>query len=171
MVIASFSQDVLEAMEQEPSLQVEKVTSTVENNVTLYHTVTHEPRKMAPYVAMQALKKRFPANYEDAPEFSGKPVFSTTPSGTYIMRRTHPCLLNPEHPENARYSKWGFAVCHTKFVSPFHAQRHMERKHRVEWETIKHAREEERIERERAIQEAMVAALQRPGPGRPSKKR
>lgn len=160
MVMAAFPQDVLEMMEQERGdIGVDQVSTAQVPDVILYHTIDHTSRPMFRHQANEALKKRFPRIYPDAPHMAGQPVFSRTPTGEVVQGKRFPCALNPKNPENASFSDWGFPQCLSEFVSPYHAQRHLEKKHRSEWETIKTVRDDLRRDEDRALQREMLAAV------------
>ena len=160
MVMAAFPQDVLEMMESESAeLSPEQVSTVQKPDIILYHTIDHTARPMFRHQAIEALKKRFPAVYPEAPEMAGRKVFSERPLGVPAQRAQHPCLLNPEHAEYAQYSTWGFSACHSTFISPYHVQRHMEKKHKSEWATIKTSQDDQRREEDRAIQREMLRLM------------
>lgn len=92
--------------------------------------------------------------------------------GPRLVRQALRCYLHAEHPNRARYDALGLRdrVC-TKSNIPteFQLRMHMQRRHRVEWETIELAEQRERDEEARELQRQMVMALSRRGPGRPPK--
>jgi hypothetical protein len=128
--------------------------------VTLYHRATHEARLVPSTLAGPALKKRFPAQYPDAPHMAGQPVFSTKQEGEPPALGGYVCALNPNHPDYHQYSDWGFPTCPAEHLaSPFHAQRHLEKKHATEWQTIKAAREAKQQQQDREQQALLYQAL------------
>ena len=74
------------------------------------------------------------------------------------------CLLHPDDPERSLYDSWGFAVCpKSNLTSQYQVTRHVQVRHRMEWQTIQDERaridrEEERKEREeeRAFQRSLI---------------
>lgn len=78
------------------------------------------------------------------------------PDGSYIFtirrpsivprRGIYKCLLHKEDPNRAHYDELGLAVC-TKdnLGSPYQVERHMKKKHKMEWAAI----EKERIDKEK----------------------
>jgi hypothetical protein len=55
------------------------------------------------------------------------------------------CLLHPDDPERSLYDSWGFALCpKANLTSQYQVTRHVQVRHRMEWQTIQDDREEER---------------------------
>ena len=74
------------------------------------------------------------------------------------------CLLHPDDPERSLYDSWGFAICpKANLTSQYQVTRHVQVRHRMEWQTIQDERarierEEERSDREeeRQFQRSLI---------------
>lgn len=155
--------DALAELEQQVNLKPTGVQMSKNSTpVTIYHTVTHEPRTMPYLYAQAALLKRFRA--KDGPGLAGKRVFSSTQLGEYV-RGNVKCLLHPYRPERAEYDKMGMPTCLSAHLpSEYEAERHMENKHHSAWERIEKMKErkeeEEEKKRQAEIQLNQVKILQ-----------
>lgn len=76
----------------------------------------------------------------------GSTVFTTVKPKTSPKRGTFKCLLHPDNPNRKHYDELGLPVCRkANLTSPYQVTRHMQKRHKIEWQTI----EQERIEAER----------------------
>ena len=98
--------------------------------------------------------------------------FFTTVKPTFEPQRgTLKCLLHKDDPERGQYDSWGFPVCNkSNLVSEFQVNRHVQIRHRMEWQTIYDERERKEKEEERDFQRQLlgIATQARPatqGPG------
>ena len=98
--------------------------------------------------------------------------FFTTVKPTFEPQRgTLKCLLHKDDPERGQYDSWGFPVCNkSNLVSEFQVNRHVQIRHRMEWQTIYDERERKEKEEERDFQRQLLglatqtrAATQGPG--------
>ena len=94
----------------------------------------------------------------------GSLVFTTIKPKVEPVRGTHLCMLHPNYPERKYYDTLGLATClKDNLRSAYQVRRHMEKRHKVEWGTIKEEiarREKEEAKAERAkdrkVQEAIL---------------
>ena len=67
------------------------------------------------------------------------------------------CLLHEDDPERWQYDEWGFAVCNkSNLTSEFQVNRHVQIRHRMEWQTIYEERERKDKEEEREFQRQLL---------------
>ena len=97
--------------------------------------------------------------------------FTTVKPSIEPKRGTLKCLLHKDDPERWQYDIWGFATCNkSNLVSEFQVNRHVQVRHRMEWQTIYDERERKEKEEERNFQRQLLgiatqtgAATQGPG--------
>ena len=84
--------------------------------------------------------------------------FFTTVKPTFEPQRgTLKCLLHKDDPERGQYDSWGFPVCNkSNLVSEFQVNRHVQIRHRMEWQTIYDERERKEKEEERDFQRQLL---------------
>mgnify|MGYP001563330414 FL=1 len=118
--------------------------------VTIYHTVTGEPRTMPWLYAQTALLKKFRA--KDGPGLADKFVFRAKPTVPWVLGSVK-CLLHPDRPERNTYNSWGLPVCRSEhFPSNFEAERHMQTDHPSAWGRIEEVNERKREDEDRHLQ-------------------
>jgi hypothetical protein len=86
----------------------------------------------------------------------GSLIFTTVKPRVGAKRGHLRCMLHPDE-RKAMYDTWGFAVCKkANLTSPFQVRRHMQKRHKQEWEAIQE--EERRVERdkERQLRESLI---------------
>ena len=67
------------------------------------------------------------------------------------------CLLHEDDPERWQYDEWGFAVCNkSNLTSEFQVNRHVQIRHRMEWQTIYEERERKDKEEDRNFQRQLL---------------
>ena len=67
------------------------------------------------------------------------------------------CLLHEDDPERWQYDIWGFAVCNkSNLTSTFQVNRHVQIRHRMEWQTIYEERQVKEKEEERNFQRQLL---------------
>lgn len=104
----------------------------------------------------------------------GSLVFTTIKPPFEPARGSHLCMLHPDYPERTYYDSLGFAKCpKDNLTSAYQVRRHMEKRHKTEYATIKEeiarrekeeAREERRQDRE--LQEALLRQASKTEPKR-----
>jgi hypothetical protein len=115
--------------------------------VYIYDTKTHE-RSVC---RRNNLRHKLSLKRED-----GSLIFTTVKPKTPPKRGTLKCMLHPDE-RKPEYEAWGFPFCKkSNLTSPFQVRRHMQKRHKQEWETIQE--EERRIERdkERQLRESLI---------------
>lgn len=100
----------------------------------------------------------------------GTRVFTLNPPATPPKRGTVKCYLHPEHPEREKWDGYGFATCpKATFMTDYQRDRHMQRKHKVEWQAMENkkfeTREEQWREEQRVFMKAQQAFLDRVNSG------
>ena len=95
----------------------------------------------------------------------GTRFFTTVKPAFEPVRGTLKCLLHKDDPERWQYDIWGFAVCNkSNLVSEFQVNRHVQVRHRMEWQTIYDDRERKEKEEERNFQRQLLGLATRTGP-------
>ena len=115
--------------------------------VYIYDTKTHE-RSVC---RRNNLPHKLSLKRED-----GSPVFTTVKPKALPKRGVLKCMLHPDVREKI-YDAWGFPVCmKSNLTSPFQVRRHMQKRHKQEYEAIKE--EETRVEKdkERELRESII---------------
>ena len=135
-------------------VQVASVESA--GHVFIYNTKTGDRSKTNRNMLEDQLRKVFP---ED-----GTRVFTTVKPPFEPPRGTYHCLLHADNEERAHYDQMGLATC-TKddLASEYQVQRHMERRHRMEWATIGEERDRAEKDEERRFQRTLMAAIAQVG--------
>ena len=131
-------------------VQVASVASA--GHVFIYNTKTGDRSKTNRNMLEDQLRKVFP---ED-----GTRVFTTIKPDFEPPRGTYKCLLHADNEEREHYDQMGLATC-TKddLASEYQVQRHMERRHRMEWATIGEERDRAEKDEERRFQRTLMAAI------------
>jgi hypothetical protein len=117
--------------------------------VYIYDTKTHEQS----VCRRNNLRHKLSLKRED-----GSLIFTTVKPKTLPKRGTLKCMLHPDE-RKPEYDDWGFPVCRkSNLTSPFQVRRHMQKRHKQEYEAIKE--EEARIEKdkERQLRETIIAS-------------
>ena len=91
-------------------------------------------------------------------------VFTTRKPSFSPRRGTLKCMLHPDDLNRAHYDELGLATCRkSNLTSPYQVRRHMEKRHKAEWATIKEEitnkeKEEAREERrqEHQLRESII---------------
>ena len=135
-------------------VQVASVASA--GHVFIYNTKTGDRSKTNRNMLEDQLRKVFP---ED-----GTRVFTTIKPDFEPPRGTYKCLLHADNEEREHYDQMGLATC-TKddLASEYQVQRHMERRHRMEWATIGEERDRAEKDEERRFQRTLMAAIAQVG--------
>jgi hypothetical protein len=122
--------------------------------VTIYHTVTGEPRSMPRLYARTALLKRFRA--KDGEGLAGKLVFKNQPTVPWILGDVK-CFLHPSRPQRSQYTAWGLPVCRSEhFPSEFEAEQHMNNDHNASWSRIAEIKDRAQEEEDRKLQRQAI---------------
>jgi hypothetical protein len=123
--------------------------------VKIYDTRTGEMSLCNRNMLRHHLEKRRP---------DGSAVFTTVKPKIAPKRGHLKCMLHPDDPNRAHYDDLGLATCRkANLTSPFQVRRHMEKRHKMEWGTIKdeiarNEKEQERADKakDRKLQEALI---------------
>lgn len=109
--------------------------------VYVYDTLTGQRSMCLKYMLPQQLKKK---------RKDGTRVFTVFDPEIEQKSGMFKCLLHPENENREHYDELGLATCNkSNLVSEYHMNRHMQKKHKDEWnviqaEVIKKEKEEER---------------------------
>jgi len=94
----------------------------------------------------------------------GTRYFTTVKPDKEPKRGTLKCLLHSDDPDRGQYDIWGFATCNkSNLISEFQVNRHVQIRHRMEWQTIYEDRERKEKEEERNFQRQLLGAATRTG--------
>jgi len=87
----------------------------------------------------------------------GSTVFTTIDPGFRPPQRTLKCMLHKDSPDRAHYDELGLATC-TKdnLKSKYQVIRHMQKRHKMEWETIEQERKDIEKDEDRMFQRLMM---------------
>ena len=87
----------------------------------------------------------------------GTRFFTTVKPAFEPKRGTLKCLLHPDDPDRGLYDSWGFTTCaKSNLISEFQVNRHVQIRHRIEWQTIYEVRERQEKEEERNFQRQLL---------------
>ena len=87
----------------------------------------------------------------------GTRFFTTVKPAFEPKRGTLKCLLHPDDPDRGLYDSWGFPTCaKSNLISEFQVNRHVQIRHRMEWQTIYEERERQEKEEERNFQRQLL---------------
>ena len=90
--------------------------------------------------------------------------FTTVKPNIEPKRGTLKCLLHSDDPDRGQYDIWGFATCNkSNLVSEFQVNRHVQIRHRMEWQTIYEERERKEKEEERNFQRQLLGIATQTG--------
>lgn len=113
----------------------------------LYDTRTGEPSRFNNNMIRTALKKTHP---------DGAKVFSARPLVARVIGQ-YKCFLHADSPDRKYYDTLGFAVCSKdNLASPYQQQRHMQKRHRMEWDEILKERGDKERAEDRAFQRLIL---------------
>ena len=112
--------------------------------VYVYHTENGERSVVNRNMLESQLQKMRP---------EGTRYFTTVKPDKEPKRGTLKCLLHSDDPDRGQYDIWGFATCNkSNLISEFQVNRHVQIRHRMEWQTIYEDRERKEKEEERDFQ-------------------
>jgi len=117
--------------------------------VMIYDTLTGEPSRINRNMLMAKMKQR---------RLDGTFFFSLQQTVTPV-RGTYKCLLHPEGADREYYDSLGLPVCKKdNLTSIFQVERHMQKRHRQEWDTIKAERDRKEKQEDREFQRNLLGA-------------
>jgi len=134
--------------ESEPLTEMSPIKMQSAGYVYIYDTQTRERSICNRNMLTQHLKKT---------RKDGSPVFTTRKPKEGPVRGTLKCMLHPDDPDRYHYDELGLPTCRkANLTSPYQVRRHMEKRHKMEWLTIKEERDQVEKDRARKLQEAMI---------------
>ena len=87
----------------------------------------------------------------------GTRFFTTVKPAFEPVKGKLKCLLHKDDPDRGQYDSWGFATCNKpNLISEFQVNRHVQIRHRMEWQTIYEERERQEKEEERNFQRQLL---------------
>ena len=129
--------------------------------VYVYDTLTGDRAVINRNMLEQQLSKLRP---------DGTRFFTTVKPPFEPKRGTLKCLLHKDDPERWQYDEWGFAVCNkSNLVSEFQVNRHVQIRHRMEWQTIYEERQIKEKQEERDFQRQLLGLAAQGGRPAPKK--
>ena len=145
------SQVVVEA-DKELDVEMTPTQLTSAGYVYIYDTVTHERSLCNRNMLPNALRKKRP---------DGSIVFTTVKPKVGPKRGYLKCMLHPDE-RKEMYDVWGLATCKkSNLTSPYQVRRHMMKRHKDEYASIKEEETREKEERETKLREAFIKAASR----------
>ena len=94
----------------------------------------------------------------------GTRFFTTVKPAFEPKRGTLKCLLHPDDPDRGQYDSWGFPTCNkSNLISEFQVNRHVQIRHRMEWQTIYEERERQEKEEDREFQRQLLGLASQTG--------
>ncbi len=116
--------------------------------VYIYDTRTGDRSKCNRNMLMQHLKKT---------RGDGSIVFTTKNPGIAVKRGTLKCLLHAGDPNRQHYDVLGLPVCpKDNLNSRFQVIRHMQKRHKLEWQTIEQERKDAERQEETAFRRQLM---------------
>lgn len=137
-------------VETDKELEVEMSPTQLKSAgyVYIYDTVTHERSLCNRNTLPHNLKKKRP---------DGSMVFTTIKPKVGPKRGHLKCMLHPDEPGRFHYDDLGLATClKSNLTSPYQVKRHMQKRHKDEYATIKEEEERAEKERERKLRESFI---------------
>jgi hypothetical protein len=144
-------------IETDKSLDVEMTPTQLKSGgyVYIYDTQTYERSVCHRNNLRNALRKR---------RADGSLVFTTIKPKKLPQRGVLKCMLHPDKRKPA-YDTWGFPVCmKANLTSPFQVRRHMQKRHKQEWEAIQEEVRREEREKERQLRESLITMSKKEEP-------
>ncbi len=115
--------------------------------VMIYDTLTGEPSRINRNMLMAKMKQRRP---------DGTFIFSLQQT-VIPVRGTYKCMLHPDGADRGYYDSLGLPVCKkSNLTSLFQVERHMQKRHRQEWDTIKAERDRKEKQEDRDFQRSIL---------------
>lgn len=116
--------------------------------VYIYDTVTRERSLCNRNMLMHNLRKK---------RSDGSNVFTTVKPAVGPKRGHLKCMLHPDEPGRYHYDDLGLAVCgKSNLTSPYQVKRHMMKRHKVEYATIREEIDTAEKEKDRKLREALI---------------
>ena len=134
--------------ETEPLTDMSPTKMQSAGYVYIYDSVTGDRSICNRNMLAMHLKKKRP---------NGSLVFTTRKPLVSPKRGMLKCALHPDSPNRQHYDELGLASCRkANLTSPYQVQRHMQKRHKMEWATIKEETDRKERERERTLRETLL---------------
>ena len=134
--------------EAEPLTPMSPVKMQSAGYVYIYDTVTHERSVCNRNMLAGHLRKKRP---------DGSIVFTTRKPLVAPKRGALKCMLHPDEPNRYHYDELGLATCRkANLASLYQVQRHMIKRHKMEYATIKEELDREEKAKERKLREVLI---------------
>jgi len=145
--VAKFEPDEIKAAKGLGVESMQSVEVISAGQVYIYDTRTGDRSICNRNNLAHALQKRRPDN---------SLVFTTIKPKVKPKRGMYKCMLHPDE-RKPLYDVWGLTTCFKdNLTSPFQVRRHMQKRHKVEYETIREEEKREEQEKNRKVQEALM---------------
>ena len=116
--------------------------------VYIYDSVTGERSICNRNMLAAHLRKKRP---------NGSLVFTTRKPLVPPKRGILKCMLHPDAPNRYHYDEMGLATCRkSNITSPYQVLRHMQKRHKMEYATIKEELDREEKAKERKLREVLI---------------
>lgn len=116
----------------------------------VYDTKTGERSTVNNNMLPSQLRKKRP---------DGSFVFTLKKPDIEVKRGTYKCMLHASDPNRAYYDTLGLPVCpKDNLTAPVQVRRHMQKRHKMEWEIIEGERIERERQHDRRLQESLILA-------------
>jgi len=117
----------------------------------IYDTETRERSLINNNMLPSALKKKRP---------DGSSVFTAIKPDELPKRGAYKCMLHPDNPNREYYDSLGLPVClKANLTAPFQVRRHMQKRHRMEYEALEEERLQAEKDRSTKLQESLIMAV------------
>ena len=137
-------------IEKDKELDVEMTPTKLKSAgyVIIYDIRTHEPSICSRNNLRNCLQKK---------RSDGSIVFTTIKPKASPKRGSFKCMLHAEAPERDHYNDLGLPTCKkSNLTSPYQVIRHMQKRHKVEYATIKEEETRLEKEKERELRESLI---------------
>lgn len=95
----------------------------------------------------------------------GSRVFTTQDPHIKVKRGNLKCMLHADDPNRAYYDSLGLPVCpKSNLTSPYQVLRHMQKRHKTEWETLEQERKTREHDEQQEYQRSIVEIAQNQEP-------
>lgn len=131
-------------------------TSTLESAgwTYIYDSRTGDKSLCNNNMLAQHLKKKRP---------DGSYVFTTQKPKVMPKLGTLKCMLHPDNPKRGHYDELGLGTCKkSNLTSPFQVTRHMQKRHKMEWQTLEAERIEAEKQEEREFRKSLMGKAEAP---------
>ena len=140
---------VVENPNPEEGVSVKGLSVTSAGYSYIYDTKTGDRSKTNNNMLPMQLKKKHP---------DGTPRFTTIKPPFEPKKGTLKCMLHADDPNRKLYDEMGLPSCKKhNLTNPFQVRRHMEKRHKMEWQAIEQMRIEKERQEDREFQRKILS--------------